>query len=40
MLEADELKAHVSKIFSFEKMAEAHTQIESGRTVGKTVVTL
>jgi NADPH:quinone reductase-like Zn-dependent oxidoreductase len=40
MLEADELKPHVSKIFPFEKMADAHLQIESGRTVGKIVVTL
>ena len=40
MLEADELKPHVSKIFPFENMADAHLQIESGRTVGKIVVTL
>jgi len=40
MLEADELKPHVSQIFPFEKMADAHNQIESGRTVGKIVVTL
>lgn len=38
MLETGKLKPHVSKIFSFEKMADAHTQIESGRTVGKIVV--
>ena len=40
MLEADELKPHVSQTFSFENMADAHLQIESGRTVGKIVVTL
>ncbi|CAH1208329.1 Bifunctional protein: zinc-containing alcohol dehydrogenase; quinone oxidoreductase (NADPH:quinone reductase); Similar to arginate lyase [Candidatus Nitrotoga sp. BS] len=40
MLEADELKPHVSKIFPFEDMAGAHLQIESGRTVGKVIVKL
>jgi len=40
MLEADELKPHVSKTFPFEEMADAHLQIESGRTVGKIVVRL
>ena len=34
------LKPHVSVTFGFEQMAEAHKQIESGRTVGKAVVTL
>ena len=38
MLEAGELKPHVSKIFPFENMADAHVQIESGRTVGKVIV--
>ena len=32
------LKAHVSMTFPFAQMAEAHKQIESGRTVGKIVV--
>ena len=40
MLEAGELKPHVSRIFPFENMADAHLQIESGRTVGKIIVTL
>jgi len=40
MLEADELKPHVSESFRFENMADAHLQIESGRTVGKIIVTL
>ncbi len=35
MLENDELKPHVSKIFPFENMADAHVQIESGRTWAK-----
>ena len=39
-LEPGKLKSHVSKVFSFDEMAEAHLHIESGRTVGKIVVTL
>lgn len=39
-LEDGTVKAHVSKIFPFVDMALAHTEIESGRTVGKIVVTL
>jgi len=39
-LERGELKSHVSKVFSFDAMAEAHLHIESGRTIGKIVVTL
>lgn len=38
MLEAGELKPHVSKVYAFEDMAAAHVQIESGRTVGKVIV--
>lgn len=34
------LKPHISAVFPFAEMAKAHTQIESGRTVGKIVVTL
>ena len=37
-LERGILKAHVSMTFPFSQMAEAHKQIESGRTVGKAVV--
>lgn len=40
MLGEGSLKAHVSVTFPFEQMADAHKQIESGRTVGKAVVTL
>ena len=39
-LESGKLKAHVSKTFAFADMAKAHLQLESGRTVGKVVVTL
>lgn len=38
MLESGALKPHVSKIFTFENMADAHLQIESGRTVGKVII--
>lgn len=38
LLEKGELKSHVSDIFPFEKMGEAHLQVESGRTKGKVVV--
>lgn len=37
-LEKGIIKSHVSKTFPFEKLGEAHLQIESGRTVGKVVV--
>ena len=39
-IESGALKPHVSVSFPFDQMAEAHKQIESGRTVGKAVVTL
>lgn len=39
LLEDGVLKPHVSRSFPFEQMADAHRQIESGRTVGKVVVT-
>jgi NADPH:quinone reductase-like Zn-dependent oxidoreductase len=38
MLAEQELKAHVSRTFLFEEMADAHKQIESGHTAGKIVV--
>jgi NADPH:quinone reductase-like Zn-dependent oxidoreductase len=34
------LKPHVSKVFPFAQMGEAHLAVDSGRTVGKVVVTL
>lgn len=33
------LRSHVDKVYSFKDMALAHQQIESGRTVGKIVLT-
>ena len=40
LLETRAIKPHVSKLFPFNDMAGAHEQLESGRTVGKVVVTL
>ncbi|PQA91173.1 oxidoreductase [Chryseobacterium shigense] len=38
LLETGILKPYVSHVFEFDEMAEAHRQIETGRTVGKVVV--
>ena len=38
LLENGKLKSHISKSFAFDQMADAHDQIETGRTVGKIVV--
>jgi len=38
MLETGILKPHVSKIFAFNDLADAHIQIESGRSVGKVII--
>lgn len=40
LLESGAVKSHVSKTFPFEQMREAHLEQETGRTVGKIVVTL
>ncbi|WP_269235545.1 NADP-dependent oxidoreductase [Flavobacterium flavigenum] len=40
LLEKGIIKSHVSKIFAFEQMREAHLYLEKGRTVGKIVVNL
>lgn len=40
LLEKGSLKSHISESYTFDQMAAAHHQIESGRTVGKIVVTL
>jgi NADPH:quinone reductase-like Zn-dependent oxidoreductase len=40
LVETGVLKPHVSKIFPFVELAKAHQQIESGRTVGKVIVTV
>jgi NADPH:quinone reductase-like Zn-dependent oxidoreductase len=38
LLEKGNLKAHVSRVFTFEEMALAHEQVASGKTVGKVVI--
>lgn len=40
LLTTGQLKAHVSQVFAFDDIAAAHTQLETGRTRGKVVVTL
>ncbi|GAA5089845.1 NADP-dependent oxidoreductase [Chryseobacterium ginsengisoli] len=40
LLKSGAIKPHISKIFSFNEMKEAHLQLESGRTVGKVVVVI
>jgi NADPH:quinone reductase-like Zn-dependent oxidoreductase len=40
LLESGILKPHIAHVFNFDEMAKAHVQIETGRTVGKVVVTL
>ena len=40
LLEQGIIKPHVSQIFTFDQMREAHLQLETGRTVGKIVITL
>lgn len=40
LLENGSLKSHISESYTFDQMAAAHRQIESGRTIGKVVVTL
>jgi len=39
-LAQDIIKPHISETFTFDQIAKAHKQIESGRTVGKIVVEL
>ncbi len=39
-LQSGQLKATVEHIFPFEKLPEAHAQVESGRTRGKVIVTV
>ncbi len=38
MLESGAIKPHISNTFAFDKMGDAHLQLESGRTVGKVIV--
>ena len=40
LLEKNILKSHVTKIYPFASMADAHAHVETGRTVGKVVVSL
>lgn len=40
LLEEGALKVHISAVYPFSHMADAHLQIESKRTVGKIVITL
>ncbi len=40
LLEKGIIKPHVSYVFGFDEIAEAHLQIETGRTIGKVVVEL
>ena len=38
LLKKGTLRSHVSKIFSFDKMGDAHIEMETGRTIGKIIV--
>jgi len=40
MLEDGSLKAHVSKTLPFSELPQSHQLLESGRSVGKVIVTL
>ena len=40
LLEKGILKPYISHVFQFDEMAQAHLQIETGRTIGKVVVKL
>ncbi len=40
LLEAGTIKSHISKVYAFSEMAEAHRQSETGKTRGKIVVEL
>ncbi|GAB3342818.1 NADP-dependent oxidoreductase [Larkinella ripae] len=40
LLEKGLLKAHIFKTYPFDQMADAHLQVETGKTVGKVIVTV
>ena len=40
LLEAEHVKAHISHEFNFEDIADAHRQVETGKTRGKVVLNL
>lgn len=40
LLEQGVIKSHIAKTYPFQEMAQAHAHVDTGRTVGKVVVTL
>src|SRR5690606_41829660 len=40
LLEKGTLKPHISKTYGFDQIQEAHLQLETGRTVGKLIITI
>jgi len=40
LLEKGILRPHITQVFSFDEIAKAHLQLETGRTIGKVVVSL
>ena len=38
LMEKGIIKSHISNQYNFDKMADAHLQLATGRTVGKVVV--
>ena len=38
LLESGKLKSHISRVFAFNEIREAHDHVETGKTVGKVVV--
>jgi len=40
LLEKGILRPHISQVFSFDEIAKAHLQLETGLTIGKVVVSL
>ncbi len=40
LLQAGKIKSHIMNIYTLDQIAEAHLQIETGRTQGKIVITL
>jgi NADPH:quinone reductase-like Zn-dependent oxidoreductase len=40
LLKSGQLRSHISAIYPFEEIAKAHQQIETGKTLGKIVVTV
>jgi len=40
LMERGIIKSHISHQFNFDKIADAHLQLQTGRTVGKVVVNI